>query len=232
MIIVLYRYNKQSRRTEMFKTILNKIKSMTGNSLAEFAVTTAMMATLAATAAPQFGSVGEGAKEKKTMNNIDKIVQAANNYYNQKLDEEGRGRFPGQVKYDEPVGSAPDIDLDEDPTVAEGLATFVDVTLSALDDFEDTGLNQFVYVFSNADTNTFAVESDWVSLETDVDYNSDGANDFMDLFGNNGMSSPFQDGAYIYLVIPGFGSGTDAQSPALVVADAENPTQLHKTLVP
>ncbi len=28
------------------------------------------------------------------------------------------------------------------------------------------------------------------------------------------------------------GSGTDAQSPALVVADAENPTQLHKTLVP
>ena len=94
MIIVLYRYNKQSRRTEMFKTILNKIKSVTGNSLAEFAVTTAMMATLAATAAPQFGSVGEGAKEKKTMNNIDKIVQAANNYYNQKLDEEGRGR-PG-----------------------------------------------------------------------------------------------------------------------------------------
>ena len=43
---------------------------MNGNSLAEFAVTTAMMATLAATAAPQFGSVGEGAKEKKTMNNI------------------------------------------------------------------------------------------------------------------------------------------------------------------
>ena len=29
-----------------------------------------------------------------------------------------------------------------------------------------------------------------------------------------------------------FGSGTSAQSPALVVADAENPTQLHKTLVP
>ena len=45
----------------MFKSILNKIKSMKGNSLAEFAVTTAMMATLAATAAPQFGSVCEGA---------------------------------------------------------------------------------------------------------------------------------------------------------------------------
>ena len=77
----------------MFNSIAKKLKSMKGNSLAEFAVTTAMMATLAATAAPQFGSVGEGAKEKKTMNNIDKIVTAANNFYNQKLDEEGRGRF-------------------------------------------------------------------------------------------------------------------------------------------
>ncbi len=216
----------------MFNSIAKKLKSMKGNSLAEFAVTTAMMATLAATAAPQFGSVGEGAKEKKTMNNIDKIIQAANNYYNQKLDEEGRGRFPGQIKYDEPVGSAPAIDLNEDPSVAEGLATFVDVTLSTLDDFEDSGLDQFVYVFANSDTNQHAISSDWVSLETDVDYNYAGANDFMDLFGNNGMSSPFQDGAYIYLVIPGFGSGTNAQSPALVVADAENPTQLHKTLVP
>ena len=216
----------------MFINLIKKIKSNKGNSLAEFAVTTAMMATLATTAAPKFAAVGSGAKEKKTMNNIDKIIQAANNYYNQKLDEEGRGRFPGQVKYDEPVGSAPAIDLDEDPTVAEGLATFVDVELSALDDFEDTGLNQFVYVFANADTNTFAVESDWVSLETDVDYNYDGANDFMDLFGNNGMSSPFQDGAYIYLVIAGSGSGSSAKAPALIVADAENPAQLHKTLVP
>ena len=59
----------------MFNSIIKRLKSMNGNSLAEFAVTTAMMATLAATAAPQFGSVGEGAKEKKTMNNIDKIVQ-------------------------------------------------------------------------------------------------------------------------------------------------------------
>ena len=94
----------------MFKSLLHRIKSTVGNSLAEFAVTTAMMATLAATAAPQFGSVGEGAKEKKTMNNIDKIVQAANNYYNQTLSEEGKGRFPGQEKYDVAVGG---VDLAE-----------------------------------------------------------------------------------------------------------------------
>ena len=49
------------------KNIKRKIKSISGNSLAEFAVTTAMMATLATTAAPRFSGIGEGAKEKKTL---------------------------------------------------------------------------------------------------------------------------------------------------------------------
>ena len=83
---------------------MRKLKSTNGNSLAEFAVTTAMMATLATTAAPKFGAVGAGAKEKKTMANIDKILTVANNFYNQTLSEEGKGRFPGQEKYDVAVG--------------------------------------------------------------------------------------------------------------------------------
>ncbi len=214
----------------MFNSFIRKIKDVAGNSLAEFAVTTAMMATLAATAAPQFGSVGEGAKEKKTMNNIDKIIQAANNYYNQKLDVEGRGRFPGQAKYDEPVGAAPAIEDGID--VSEGLERYIDESLSAMDDFEDLGLDQFVYVFAQGSDDQDALQGDWLSLETAVDYSILGAGDFKELFGNNGMSSPFQDGAYIYLVIPGFGTGTNSQAPALVVADAENPIQLHKTLIP
>ncbi len=52
------------------KSIVRYFKSLnkeSGNSLAEFAVTTAMMATLATTAAPKFSGVGEGAKEKKTL---------------------------------------------------------------------------------------------------------------------------------------------------------------------
>ena len=47
----------------MFIKLIKKLKSTRGNSLAEFAVTTAMMATLATTAAPKFGGVGSGAKE-------------------------------------------------------------------------------------------------------------------------------------------------------------------------
>ena len=103
----------------MFINLIRKLKSTRGNSLAEFAVTTAMMATLATTAAPKFSGVGEGAKEKKTMADIDKIVKSANNFYNAKVTEEGRGRFPGQVKYDEAVGG-----YASDTLIVDGLADF------------------------------------------------------------------------------------------------------------
>ena len=90
---------------QTLKTIIKKmmktIRKTNGNSLAEFAVTTAMMATLATTAAPKFGQIGAGAKEKKTIANMDKILTVANNFYNQTLSEEGKGRFPGQSKYDQ-----------------------------------------------------------------------------------------------------------------------------------
>ena len=91
---------------------------------------------------------------------------------------------------------------------------------------------QFVYVFSKDEEDPDAIQGDWQNTNTGVEYDVDGAEDFKELFGNNGMSSPFQDGAYAYLVIPGYGSGTNAQAPALVVCDIENPTQLSKTLIP
>ncbi|SVD23554.1 uncharacterized protein METZ01_LOCUS376408, partial [marine metagenome] len=86
------------------KSFLKKLKGKTGQSMAEFAVTTAMMATLATTAAPKFSGVGEGAKGKKTESEIDKIMKAASNFYSAKVTSEGRGRFPGQEKYNEAVG--------------------------------------------------------------------------------------------------------------------------------
>ena len=95
---------------KIFKKIVKKLKSDKGNSLAAFAVTTAMMATLATTAAPKFAGIGEAAKEKKTLANIDKILAAANNHYMQTLETEGRGRFPGQTKYNVKVGG---VDLGE-----------------------------------------------------------------------------------------------------------------------
>ena len=69
----------------MFKNLIKNLKSIKGNSLAEFAVVTAMMSTLAVTAAPKFGAVGDGAKAKQTIATLDKIKSAANNFYNAKV---------------------------------------------------------------------------------------------------------------------------------------------------
>lgn len=212
---------------------MRKIKSNKGNSLAEFAVTTAMMATLATTAAPKFGAVGDGAKQKKTMNNIDKILTVANNYYNQAVSEEGKGRFPGQTKYDSEVGG---VTLADGQNTDQALEAYIEDILEDIGSYTDDN-SDFVYVFSPAVDDEDALEGDWMSFagdqhQVDVLFDIDGANDFKKNFGNAGIKSPFQDGAYIYLVIPGSGSGTSAKSPALVVADVENPAELHKTLVP
>ena len=217
----------------MFITLMKKIKSNKGNSLAEFAVTTAMMATLATTAAPKFGAVGDGAKQKKTMNNIDKILTVANNYYNQAVSEEGKGRFPGQTKYDSEVGG---VTLADGQNTDQALEAYIEDILEDIGSYTDDN-SDFVYVFSPAVDDEDALEGDWMSFagdqhQVDVLFDVDGANDFKKNFGNAGIKSPFQDGAYIYLVIPGSGSGTSAKSPALVVADVENPAELHKTLVP
>jgi hypothetical protein len=218
----------------MLTNLIKKLKSRRGNSLAEFAVTTAMMATLATTAAPKFGSVGAGAKEKKSMNNIDKILTVANNYYNQAVSEEGKGRFPGQSKYDSEVGG---VVLATGQTTDQALETYIDDYVKALQTGYTSELDDYVYVFSPAVDDEDAIAGDWMSFagethQVDVEFDVDGANDFVKNFGNTGIKSPFQDGGYIYLVIPGSGSGTSAQAPALIVADIENPSQLHKTLTP
>ena len=217
----------------MFINLLRKIKSNRGNSLAEFAVTTAMMATLATTAAPKFGGVGDGAKQKKTMNNIDKILTVANNFYNQAVSEEGKGRFPGQSKYDSEVGG---VTLAENQTTDQALETYVEDVLADIGTYESDN-SDFVYVFSPAVDDEDALAGDWMSFagqthQVDVLFDTDGAADFVKNFGNSGIKSPFQDGAYIYLVIPGSGSGTSAQAPVIIVADVENPSELHKTLTP
>lgn len=211
-----------------FKTLTKALKNNRGNSLAEFAVTTAMMATLATTAAPKFGQIGSGAKEKKTISNIDKILTVANNYYNQQVSEEGKGRFPGQSKYDQPVGG---IDLSDGALTDETLEAYIETILEQKQSYESE-LGEFVYVFSTASDDDDALQDEWMNLETTVGFNSGGALDFKKDFGNKGIKSPFQDGSYAYLVIPGSGSGTDAQAPALVVIDTENPSMLFKTLVP
>ena len=217
----------------MFINLIKKLKSTKGNSLAEFAVVTAMMGTLASTAAPKFGAVGDGAKATSTIQSIDKIMTVANNFYNKQVAEEGRGRFPGQTKYDEKVGG---FDLPANTATDEAIEVYLETVLNAFEGYE-ADLTDFVYVFSPAIDDEDALAGDWMSFvgethQIDAGFDVDGAEDFKSGFGNSGISSPHQDGAYIYLVIPGSGAGSDAQAPAMIIADSENPAEFHKVLAP
>ena len=87
-----------------FQRLISYFKQIDGNSLAEFATTTALMATLAATAAPKMSELSESAKGEKSRNEIDKIIKQAGQFYQDIAEEEGRGRFPNQLKFDSSIG--------------------------------------------------------------------------------------------------------------------------------
>lgn len=218
------------------KNFKRKIKSISGNSLAEFAVTIAMMATLATTAAPRFSGIGEGAKAKKTLSEIDKIVIASSNFYNSRVTSEGRGRFPGQERYDVQVGGyASEIQLLD----AIGLDA-ADAT--AFDGYNDAEGAKWKSIFGISDA-TAGISAG--SLVTNDDGSTVGHTEFLAEFAGNSIKSPYQDGHYIYIVLPGGyqyvdpdGDGTYVAitcndcSPILYVADNEDPSKLFKKYQP
>ena len=216
------------------KNIKRKIKSISGNSLAEFAVTTAMMATLATTAAPRFSGIGEGAKEKKSLAEIDKIVIASSNFFNSKVTTEGRGRFPGQEKYNVQVGGyASEIQL------LSVIGADADTPFDGYDNAEGANWRS---IFGSNDAS--AAISDGSTVIDDAG-STVGHEEFMAEFANNAIKSPYQDGHYIYIVLPGGvdyvdpdGDGTyvavscNECSPILYVADNEDPSKLFKKYQP
>ena len=233
------------------KKFLKSLKRVNGQSLAEFAVTTAMMATLATTAAPKFSGVGEGAKEKKTLADIDKIMKAANNFYNTQVTESGRGRFPGQTKFDKNVpegggyGSAVDqngTSLTVDAELNLDLVGVPGSTDPAFYTYSAAAGSKWVSVFGTTNTDLSIPTPNYVDTSEDpVAYPdagnytmtvSNGGEEFLELFGGDAIKSPFQDGHYIYTVIGGSGSGSQSVPPIIYVADLESPSSFFKKLQP
>ena len=70
------------------------------------------------------------------------------------------------------------------------------------------------------------------NLASDDGGNFIGKNEWMGLFGNEPLGSPFQDGHYVYQVVAGTGSGSKAESPILYIADLENPSQIYAVIQP
>jgi hypothetical protein len=218
---------------QTLKRIIRNVKSINGNSLAEFATTTALMATLAATAAPKLSQMSEGTKAEKSMNEIDKILTQARNHYQTTADTEGRGRFPGQEKFDVAVG---------DYTSESTLLADISGTSTSMKSFTATNLSKWRSVFGI--NNTAAERPDGCDVENDdqnahsgngTDITDDdflGHNEWLELFAGNTLASKYQDGHFAYAVIAGSGSGLEAEPPVLYVIDVENPSEFNNVLEP
>ena len=212
---------------QTLKTIIRNVKSINGNSLAEFATTTALMATLAATAAPKLSEMSEGAKSEKSMNEIDKILTQARNFYQTAADTEGRGRFPGQDKYDVAVGGH----VDEAAVIAD-IGTDGSFTEWTGPDGSDW---RSVFGIANADNPQAAggsVTNDTYTACGTCPGTKPGHEEWLELFAGNTLSSKYQDGHLIYVVTKGGGTGDSTFPPVLYVADAENPSDFNNLLEP
>ena len=220
---------------QTIKTIIRNVKSIKGNSLAEFATTTALMATLAATAAPKLSEMSEGTKAEKSRNEIDKIIKQAGQFYQDMADTEGRGRFPGQTKFNAQVGGAAYDNTDASST---GTATALSNSQGHHEDIlDDLGLRNGDgwQKYNVAPTNS------WISVFGIDDGNYAGAgvadcdacsDEWLPLFGDEVLESRFQDGHYAYTVVAGGGSGNDVFPPVLYVVDVENAVDFNSVLEP
>ena len=230
----------------ILKTIAKTVKSVKGNSLAEFATTTALMATLAATAAPKLSEMSEGAKGEKSRNEIDKIVKQAGSFYQDIADLEGRGRFPNQTKFNASIGgpsgnynnqgSGGTYSLADDKAASDAhtAAVILDLVPDAQTQAERTaGWDRFDETHNNVWQLVFAAGTDnpLPSTVTGVQAASTN-NEFDSLFGDEVLESKFQDGRYVYTVVAGGGTGNDVYPPTIYVADIESAVDFHNLMMP
>ena len=231
------------------KNIWKSLSRVNGNSLAEFATVSALMATLAATAAPKLSEVSEGTKAQKTMNEIDKLLTQAKNFYQDTADIEGRGRFPGQNKYDVSVGGH-----GSSGVATRGDQIAIQTQVEELLDGDGNGdlaaytdnYASWASVFgeSNSDAyngGTLLTEESWFNdaaapsgcATCPAAAKADGgAGEWLKLMGESAMASPYQDGHYVYVVVPGGGTGNSTFPPALYIIDVEDPTSFNAVLEP
>ena len=217
-------YNK------LFRMLKKLVFSSNGQSLAEFAVITAMMATFITTAMPKFSDMMESGKANKSIDELDKLLLQAKNFYETTAATEGRGRLPGQDKFDKAVGGYSSV-ID----VINDLETFSSFTN------EELGM-KWVSVFGTENPKApKPIGSFFYDDQVIPDVNDEGditcgncpegresgSEEWIYLFSNEVLISPFQDGHYIYVVIP---SDEPDGAPTLFVADGESPKYLNKIL--
>ena len=219
----------------IWKKIYKTLRACGGSSLAEFATVSALMATLAATAAPKLSKLAEAAKGEKSLNEIDKILKMAQNFYQATANTEGQGRFPGQDKFNRPVGGYGIVAGTYENSIAAQ-----NLLVTQLANFKSYNSNlgakwRSVFGVSNLTApspNGSSVQDDPLEVCNNCPTLTAGADEWIELFGGNSLFSTFQDGHFIYAVIPGGGTGNDKWVPLLFVADLENPNDFNNMLEP
>ena len=235
---------------QTLKSIIRNVKSIKGNSLAEFATTTALMATLAATAAPKLSEMSEGTKGEKSRNEIDKLIKQAGQYYQDKADTDGRGSFPGQTKFNHSVGGPggaayQNTDASSSGTVTAQSTSDAHTTAIMKDlglvsgndgwrDYDVAPTNGWVSVFGtdNADNPAPGGSAGGSQSGTAITDNEAGRLAWTNLMGDEILGSTFQDGHYVYTVVAGGGSGNKVFPPVLYVGDIENMVDFNNVLEP
>ena len=141
------------------------------------------------------------------------------------------GRFPGQDKFDVAVG-----DYTGDGAQAAVVEALDGDGTGDFDAWNDAEGSKWRSVFgiSNADNPQAAggVVSDDEARACNTCPGGLGSTEWLALFAGNTLSSKYQDGHFIYVVIAGGGSGLDVYPPVLYVADAENPSDFNNLLEP
>ena len=203
---------------------MKTVKNNRGNSLAEFAVVIALMATLAATGQVKFSQAGEGGKGKKSANEIEKIAKAGMNFYNQANTDEGAGRFPGQNKWDQNV-----------PTGGGyygygSTAANVDSALASVarfDSYKDAATGALWCSVFGKNTPGNAIHSENVDPLADDDAGTRvGPTEWASMLDL--VTSPFMDGHMIYTVI----AGEPGTSPCMIIADLNDPSAEFQVVQP
>ena len=199
--------------------IIKKLRSKSGNSLAEFAVVIALMATLMSTGQVKFSQAGEGGKGKKVGEELDKVAKAANNFYNAMNDKEGAGRFPGQDKWDEdvPLNAWDGMELSNAVASVTAWGSYLYA--------DDNNAKKWCSVFGKSTVlkgkammhsthrNSIA-EDDPASSETAAGKDEFGL--YIDP-----VASPFLDGNFIYTVV----HGAPGVTPGIIITDFYSPNK-------
>ena len=229
-------------------TILWKFFHRTGgSSLAELAVVAAIMATLTATASPKLAAISRDGKVKKSLDEIEKIIKMGQNFYQETADTEGRGRFPGQEKYTMPVPMG-GYEMNHELFI-EYQSIHAETIIIMKEEIYESVENIWYYTHDDLASwaSVFGTNYSWYTggniqddeynacgtcKDTDPGWETEGHEEWLKLFNGEVLHSPYTDGHYIFVVIPGGETGEKTFPPTLIVADRENPSFLHMVLIP